>query len=502
VIGQLGKYQLLKTIAKGGMAEIHIAKRAIGERAERLIVIKKLRSDLKSNRGFVHLFLNEARIAARLMHSNVVQMYDLGYADGDYFIAMEYIHGEDLYQIAKIFRKEKKKFPLHHALSIIIQTCMGLHYAHTKTDVLGRPLNIVHCDISPQNIVISFQGDVKVVDFGVAKAASRFEKKEKKGTLKGKLPYMSPEQILGKPLDARTDVYATGIVLWELVTGQRRYGNMEEIHILRDIVEGSVPPPNRWNPDLPEDVDAVIMKALMKDPDARFQSAAQMQASLENVVQKTGLTSTPVQLGSMLQRVFADRLDAVKRIEQAQADGELKSGLFSNVPVESLDNADFAEVSSEIPVPFHPPVSLPESEHESPPETKAPDSAPPTFRPVRIKRPFPTRLVLLVILVAAVLLAIYHFLYHRNEASTASSSESTGRGMVQIETDPPGAKVHVDGKYRCESPCIIQELDIGTPHILRVSKTGYDTRTAEFDLHEEFEVRRFNTRLNKTGQSP
>jgi eukaryotic-like serine/threonine-protein kinase len=351
MVRRLGKFVLLKDFASGGMAEIHIAKQPTPEGGEKLVVIKMLRSDLKNNREFVHLFLNEARIAARLMHPNVVQMYDLGYAEGEYFIAMEYVHGENVFNAARACSRQKTRIPIQHVMYVMSQTCNGLHYAHQKTDVMGRSLNIVHCDISPHNIMVSFSGEVKILDFGVAKAASRFEKKDDK-TIKGKIPYMAPEQILGAPLDGRSDVYAAGVVLWELSTGWRRYRKMEDKAIIKDIVQGSTPPPSKYNSKIPRPLEAVIMKALLKKPDSRFQSALEMQAALENVAKQTNLTSTPTQLGTFMQRLFADRLDNSKQIEQAQEDGDIQSVLFKDIDFSPGDKSGLyedeapAEVSS------------------------------------------------------------------------------------------------------------------------------------------------------------
>ncbi len=309
MIRQVGKFHLLKEIATGGMAEIYIATQRLPDGSDKLVVIKMLLPHLRNNREYVHLFLNEARIASRLMHPNLVQMYDLGYADGNYFIAMEHVHGENAHSIARAFRQGKKRIPLRHSVRIVRQACLGLQYAHTKTDVAGRPLNIVHCDISPQNIIVSFDGEAKVLDFGVARATSNYERQESKNTVKGKLPYMSPEQVTGKPLDARTDVYAAGTVLWELVTGRRRYRRMENREIFKDIIEGSAPPPNRWNPEIPEQLDAVILKALIKNPDARFQTAEQFASALDEATRVTGQESTPEDLAAFMRDLFGERIE-------------------------------------------------------------------------------------------------------------------------------------------------------------------------------------------------
>jgi len=410
MVRRLGKFVLLKDFASGGMAEIHIAKQPTPDGGEKLVVIKMLRSDLKNNREFVHLFLNEARIAARLMHPNVVQMYDLGYAEGEYFIAMEYVHGENAFNAAKACSREKTRIPLQHVVYIMNQTCTGLHYAHQKTDVMGRSLNIVHCDISPHNIMVSFAGEVKILDFGVAKAASRFEKKDDK-TIKGKIPYMSPEQIMGKPLDGRSDVYSAGIVLWELSTGWRRYRKMDDKAILKDIVRGSTPPPSKYNSNIPDQLEAVILKTLVKNPDSRFQSALEMQAALEDVAKQANLTSTPTQLGTFMQRLFADRLDEAKQIERAQEDGDIQSALFKDVDFSPGEESGLyeddtpAEVSSALIPVIGELIEEPADEPQTEPDQMS--------EPPEVTKPGPSKFLMILLLgIMLAALAVLFLVFH------------------------------------------------------------------------------------------
>jgi serine/threonine-protein kinase len=241
----LGRYQLLKRIAVGGMAEIYVAKQTGVEGFEKLVVIKKILPQFARDPYFIKMFLNEARLAARLTHPNIAHIYDLGYAAGVYFIAMEYIHGENLSGITFACRKQKHTIPLEHALKMVSQICEGLQYAHAKTNVQGKPLGIVHRDISPQNILISYEGMVKLVDFGVAKATTLYDEDTHAGQIKGKLAYMSPEQVRGEKMDSRADLFSLGIVLWELATGKRLFGRFEPAVILQKIDEGEIPPPTK-----------------------------------------------------------------------------------------------------------------------------------------------------------------------------------------------------------------------------------------------------------------
>ncbi len=208
---KFGKYALLRRLAKGGMAELFLALQRSVAGFEKLIVIKRILPSMNQDKAFVGLLLREARIAATLSHPNIVQIFDVGEVNGTYFIAMEYIHGEDIQAILRAMKKKGlTEFPLEHALSIALGTAAGLAYAHDRRDLDGTPLGIVHRDVSPRNIVVSFTGDVKLVDFGVAKSYVDPGDDTQRGILKGKAPYMSPEQASGQPIDWRTDIFAAG----------------------------------------------------------------------------------------------------------------------------------------------------------------------------------------------------------------------------------------------------------------------------------------------------
>ena len=499
---------MLSEIATGGMAEIWIAKQQLEEGIEKLVVIKMLRSKLKRNREFVHMFLNEARIAARLKHRNVVQMYDLGYADGNYFIAMEYIAGENLRTTTKACRKTGEKIPLSFSLTIMSQACEGLHYAHTKTDVLGRPLNIVHCDMSPQNIVISFGGEVKLVDFGVARATSRFEQAQK-GVVKGKLAYMSPEQIQGKPLDARSDVFSAGIVLWELCTWKRLFGSFAPNEIVKLIPSGHVPSPRRVNPEVTPDLESVILKALEKDPLARFQTAEEMHSALQEVI---GLLPEPAKasdLSAFMRRIFEHKLDSVRKIEKAQEDGELGSFLFHDLRLEEDEiSALGGDLAAEVTAP---PPAAPEQKLDIPapgparPKPQAPPAALPRPRVSKPRSFLPTILVIITVLLLGaatyVLVAWQANLWPFSAApamiSRPTEPPAAGKGMIHVASKPEGAGVRINEKMRCSTPCVVDKLEIGKPHLLEIKLKGYKTWTAEFTLEKGFEVRRFDATLQK-----
>ncbi len=310
-IENYGRYQLLKRIATGGMAQIYLARQTGLEGFEKLLVVKRILPHLAENQDFVRMFLDEARIAARLNHPNVVQIFDLGSQDGSYFIAMEYIHGEDVRRVWKRGANRGRTLPLPLVCRVMMDACAGLDYAHKKADAAGKPLGIVHRDISPQNILVTFEGGVKVVDFGIAKAADQATV-TRSGVLKGKYSYMSPEQARGEKLDRRSDIFALGIVLHELLTGHRLFKRTNDIQTLNAVTECKVPPPSALNPEVPSDLDRLVLKALARTPDQRFEDAAELQLALEEWLISHQLASSSALLATYMQELYADRIEQEK----------------------------------------------------------------------------------------------------------------------------------------------------------------------------------------------
>jgi serine/threonine protein kinase len=281
-----GPYKLLDRVAVGGMAEVFKAKRAGVEGFEKTVALKRILPHLSDNKEFVDMFVDEAKMVAGLTHPNIAQIFDLGKIEKSYFIAMEYVHGRDLRTIMKRAREKGLRMPLDLSLRVVSQVCAALEYAHRKKDEHGRPMGIVHRDVSPQNILLSFEGDVKLVDFGIAKAATKASSTDR-GALRGKLLYMSPEQAWGRPIDRRSDVFSLGIVLYEMVTETKPFlGPGTELTILELVRQCLVTAPRELNPRVPEALDRVIMKALARDPQDRYQDAGQMQRGLERFLRE------------------------------------------------------------------------------------------------------------------------------------------------------------------------------------------------------------------------
>ncbi|NMB76841.1 MAG: PEGA domain-containing protein [Myxococcales bacterium] len=520
---QFGKFQLLKKIATGGMAEIHLAKQRGMEGFEKLVVIKMILPHLANNQEFVQMFLDEARIAARLNHPNIVQIFDLGRAGGTYFIAMEYIQGENLRTIAKTARKAGKPLPLSHIVKIMSQACEGLYYAHTKQDTSGKPLNIVHRDISPQNILVSFDGVTKLVDFGIAKAATQVQE-TRSGVLKGKYAYMSPEQCLGRPVDARSDIFATGIVLWELATGTRLYKMSSELLILKEITEGRIVPPREVNQTIPAELEAIILKALEKDPKNRFQDAIQMHLALEEFMRNSGLSSSAVHLANFLKELFPNRLEGLRKIEEAQAAGDsLESFLFDDVagegsgvitpsgpsavtdPSRPLMPKATTGVSRVGPRPV---VKTPSGTTPRPSvsaltvpaaATPLPPPPPPARAPGWLKGAL--AVLLLLVLGGGGFFVYLKFFSGPPPEGPVDAGVDGGtlalsrRAGIRVTSDPTGAEVRINGERRGVTPLALDDLEIGTPYTLEVSKPPLKAFSTQFRLDEPGEQRPFNARL-------
>jgi serine/threonine-protein kinase len=309
---KFGKYSLVDRIAVGGMAEIFLARQAGLEGFEKTIVIKRIRPHLSKQASFVKMFLNEAKLAAQLNHPNIVQIYDLGKIGESYFIAMEYIFGRDMRRIIPKADSLGIPFPMVYALKIASSVCEGLYYAHQKVDLYGNPLNIVHRDVTPENIFVSFDGTVKVLDFGIAKAANQIEQ-TRAGEIKGKLSYMSPEQCMGKLLDCRSDIFSLGVVLYEWLTGFKLFTGDSEVAILKSITEGKIYAPSYFKADIPEAVEAILMKALEKDRDKRYQTAWEMQYDLDQFLSQYEFTPSNIHLSNFLKQLFNDELEEEKK---------------------------------------------------------------------------------------------------------------------------------------------------------------------------------------------
>lgn len=302
-----GRYTLMRRLAAGGMAEIFLAKQSGISGFERLLVVKRILPHLAANREFITMFLDEARNAAQLTHPNIVQIYDVDQVSGSYYIAMEYIHGEDVRRVYNQEVQRGSRIPFHIAAHLIAEAAHGLDHAHRKVDMSGQPLGLVHRDISPQNMLVTYDGHVKVVDFGVAKAVTN-EARTRSGVLKGKYSYMSPEQAQGQKIDQRTDIFALGVVLYEVTVGERLFKRANELETLHAVIACEVPAPSKNDPSYPPQLEKIVLKALAKNPAKRYQTASELGRDLEEFTRAYGRPLSATDIASYMQELFADKL--------------------------------------------------------------------------------------------------------------------------------------------------------------------------------------------------
>ncbi|MBX3210914.1 MAG: protein kinase [Labilithrix sp.] len=298
----IGRYALFDALASGGMATVHLGRLLGPVGFGRTVAVKRLHSHYTTDPDFVTMFMDEARIVARIRHPNVVPMVDVIESGKGLFLVMEYVHGESLSRLLRTCRAAQEAVPLKIASSIMHAILLGLHAAHETKGAGGELLDVVHRDVSPQNIIVGADGVARVLDFGVAKAAGRAQV-TREGQIKGKLTYMSPEQIRGK-VDRRADVFAAAVVLWEALAGRRFHDGAKDVEIVTRVVQGQFPKPSELRPEIPPELDAIVMRGLEIDVDARYQDARSMALDLER---KVGLAN-PSAIGEWTERLASDAL--------------------------------------------------------------------------------------------------------------------------------------------------------------------------------------------------
>jgi serine/threonine protein kinase len=309
---EFGDYVLHDRIGAGGMAEIFLATSRGIEGFEKRLVIKRILPTFSGDKQFVRMFVEEAKLCVALRHPNIVQVYDLGEIDGQYFIAMEYVDGRDLLKTLAACGKKRIGFPTDIALFIVMEVLKGLDYAHTLKRPDGQPLGIIHRDVSPSNVLLSFDGDVKMADFGIAKASTR--EKTETGILKGKFGYMAPEQVTGVQIDSRADIFAIGIVLYELLTGHRLFAGKNDLAVLERVRDALIEPsPRHYRPDLAAELEGIVLRALARDPRARFQRASELHDALFEYTFRSHAVIGPPQLGRFMQGLFLSDPEEIER---------------------------------------------------------------------------------------------------------------------------------------------------------------------------------------------
>ncbi|HEX8537883.1 MAG TPA: protein kinase, partial [Cystobacter sp.] len=355
-----GKYLLLDRINIGGMAEVWRGKMFGAGGFERLVAIKRILPNIAEDDEFISMFIDEAKISVQLNHANIAKIEELGQIQNNYFIAMEYIPGKDMRAIFDRGRKKSEPAPVPLVAYVVSKMCEGLDYAHRKKDGMGRDMNIVHRDISPQNILVSFEGEVKVIDFGIAKAAGKATKTQA-GILKGKFGYMSPEQIRGLPLDRRSDIFAIGVCLYEMLTGERLFVGDSDFSVLEKVRKAEVVPPSAYNRRIPESLEKIVLKALARDVDERYQYANELGDDLQRFLLTSDSIFGRKDLMQYMKSTFAEDVEREKQRLQEYADIKPPEGMLAAIEMgfSGASSAPQVQVPASAPVPSQAPVSPP-----------------------------------------------------------------------------------------------------------------------------------------------
>ena len=514
-----GKYQIIGRIAVGGMAEIYKARlNGIGG-FQRLYAIKRILPHLSSQPEFVDMLVDEARIAGLLSHANIVHTVDFGKIDDAYYIAMEYVDGADLGRVMRRCREKEITIPVPHAVFICVEMLKGLEYAHTRQVMRGNQpvsLDIVHRDMSPANVLVGFQGEVKLTDFGIAKASVK-ALETISGIVKGRFDYLSPEQAAGRPADQRSDLFATGVVLAEMLTGRHPFTRAREADTLTAVRDGRFEPLHTVNPDVPSTLSALVARSLTPDPDNRFQSATEMKEALHGFFLDAGFMLSHAALGSFVRELFPredddapqrptppQRAIAPDEIDLLDDLPDLPDGGISDFSEAATVVRDLEELELDEPAAFgdahtmirpdptaEPPgvtsprvepaiaraeptpprLHKPRAEQTPPRPTPAPPTAD-TARP-----PSPMRLLAVVVgtLVFTGTNVLSFAIGMRMTPSLDAASAPPGPGRPELHLQlPDGAHLTVDGReILAATDRTALTLSPGTPHVIRIELDGY-----------------------------
>ncbi|MBN2723539.1 MAG: serine/threonine protein kinase [Deltaproteobacteria bacterium] len=385
-----GKYELIERIARGGMAEVFKGRVKGAAGFEKVVAIKRLHPHLSEDNEMVAMLKDEARLVSNMVHPNICQVFDFDKVGDTYYLAMEYIHGKDISTIARYERQMQGKIPVNIALYIIRQTLTGLDFAHRATDpVTGNPLNIIHRDISPQNVIVSYNGGVKIIDFGIAKAAESMHHTQN-GVIKGKFRYMAPEQAMGKDIDHRIDIFAIGVMLYELLLGDIHSKGATDAELIIKAQMANFQPISQLVPDLPLGLDMIVMKALSPDKNMRFPSARTFRNALDTVVKREGMEVAPEVIANYLRKLFPDPYSGGSRVDEVELsmgnimelspEPEMRTGNYriGNNPPTGVNSspsntAPVAVYSPSVPLPPPPQAELLDFSAEvKPPEVEPP----------------------------------------------------------------------------------------------------------------------------------
>ncbi|HZO14070.1 MAG TPA: serine/threonine-protein kinase, partial [Polyangiaceae bacterium] len=507
--GRLGKYQLVAELGHGGMADVYlaVAQGPAGFGFSKLMVIKRLRPSLANDSDFVSMIVDEARLAARLNHPNVVQTLEVGRVGKHYFIAMEYLDGQPFDRLLNRAHRQDGGIRKDLGYVVVSDVLAGLHHAHELRDYDGEPLNVVHRDVSPHNVFITYDGQVKVVDFGIARAAKRATHTAT-GVVKGKVFYMAPEQARGTALDRRADIFSAGILLWEIAAGRRMWADKDDVVVMHQLTSGGFSAsPKEIAPDVPEAIDTICKKALAREPEDRYATAAAMQADLDRVIHemraKMAHGNANHELGEYIADLFADdRHDIQGKIEhQMKALAEATHPEL--IEAVQISRKITPSADQEAPTELHDAADA-ESSHSS----DAPMTATPGLSPSNRRLWFAAAAA--VVVVGAVALA-----FNKDDAQPqtpvqpsapvqasaapepSSPNEETVR--VRVSVTPSDAIVTLDGKRLDGNPFDARMQRDDRTHTLTVEAPGHKTESHTISLARDVEL---DIELRSTSRGP
>ncbi len=508
----LGKYRLIAELGQGGMAEVYLAVARGPAGFNKLCVIKQIRPRLAEDPDFLAMFLDEARLAARLSHPNVVQTNEVGEDGGRFFIAMEFLDGQPLNRILHRLGRDGV-FPLGMHLRVLIEVLAGLHHAHELTDYDGTPLGVVHRDATPHNVFLTYDGQVKVVDFGIAKAMNSTAE-TRTGVLKGKVAYMAPEQARSDRVDRRADVFSVGVMLWEALTGRRLWKGLSDVAVLNHILSGDIPPPGSIKPDVPEVLEAICLKALAIAREERYATAVELASALEQALESLGDRTTARDAGRLIARHFEE--DRVRM--RGVIDAQLRSA--KNLPTSEYQAVSIPQVGDSYSMSgAHPTTNLasmtPSGAYPAPSSAQRVGAAtdpsmqssltPSLATPTQPASSARVAVVAAIVTAGAVALAGALWISSRNGAPsgqaasppatpppTAAPENSAPPApreiALQVSASPPEARIFLDDKPLEKNPFSGKvALDAGN-HTLRAEAEGYAVRTRTVTLDKDLAV--------------
>ena len=465
-----GKFFLLQRLAIGGMAEIFRAKVSGAEGFEKELVVKRILPARSQDQNFIRMLVNEAKLTVQLTHNNIAQIYECGTIDGTYFISMELVNGVSLKDMMVSFARAGNPVTPEQAIFVVLQLLQGLEYAHRRTDSQGKPLRVVHCDVSPDNALVSWQGEVKLLDFGIARAATGLSN-YKEGMLMGKLGYVAPEQASAdRTWDHRVDVFAAGIILYELLTKQKPFPRAVDVDSLVQSRKAKVAPPSSIDPRLPADLDAIVLRALAADPEERYPDARSFADALVDQLFPTPQSAIQDHLGRQMHQVYAERIEKQRA---ARAHDALVMKVLRNV-AEQQRAAVYDSVARAEPTGAPPPTSPTGSGSGLDLAGTSPrldvDGERTGARPAL---PAPERLR--TVRVGGGRAVVLGLLAGLGVAAAGFAAAPWLRdGVLVVTTTPPGATVSVDGKpVPGTTPLVVEGIRFSSPHRVEATAPGH-----------------------------